>query len=568
MKRCFVYTGFFCISILGLVLSGCTGYKLSAIRYVADPSPLRFHNDSIRIRVSVTYPARLAPSQADIVVTPYLEYEGGTLELKPLALRGAKSPSKVGQTLKPQGGELTYEDVVPYAFYLDRCRLKVKAVGSLKGKIKKDWALQEPLAFGTVTTPLMGQAEPEFVEAADRLGPVQKVHSTLLYFPFNSSEIRPSERESPDVEGFKGFAERYAREGATFKNIEVVGYASPEGPDDVNLELSRNRAGSLEGLVLQELNKIKNPGSPVKPKTRGQGRDLQGYRKKLEEKKLPEQQKLSNLVEQGLNRVQIREKVQTLSPVLDNELEVEIFAPLRRAEVLTTVEVQPRSDEELKKLALFNPEGFTLEEGLYTCRKLIHDPSVCVRVMEALQVKFPEDFRPYNNAGVFHAQLGDLEAAEVQFRKAEKLSPAEKVVKTNLGMMWLKKGQTAQAQAMLSEAGTAEAAAALAPVWLRKGRYAEVIQMMGDSPSFNAALAQLLTGHPDVCLDILDRLKKGEEKPIQYLQAIALAHQKNESAFFPALKKLISGLPPAEKRRILTDPEFLPFWNHPEYPKS
>lgn len=559
------------MSIVMGLLTGCSGFKLKDVSYEVEPNPLAYFNDSVRIKIKTIYPSKAVPARGEAIINPYLEYEGGALELKPIALRGPRSASRVGTVLKPQGGEVVYEDVVPYRPFLERCRLKVRGKGSLNGKVRSEIELPEVLAYGTVTTPLMAESEPIYVMAPDKLGPISKVHSTLIYFPFNSSEIRPVEKESPEVEGFKGFAERYAREGAAFKSMEVIGYASPEGPDPENVKLSEDRAANLEALVLEELRKIKQTSpaaSPAKPQKRGAGRDVQGFNKKLEEKKIPQKDELRSLVEQGLNRIALREKVQALSPVLDNEMELELLAPLRRAEVLTTVEVKPRSDEEILKLADFNPEGLTLEEGLYAAGRLLTDNAKKMRVLEALQVKFPEDWRPYNNAGVIQALSGNADAAEDNLRKAEKLAPQEKLVKTNLGMCFMAKGDIQRGREYLNSAGTAQAQASLVSDLLKFGRYDEAVRTLGDGLSFNAALAQLLNGKPENALRILDNLNQGDMRKIQYLRTIALARMNKEKEFYEALKKLLEGLPSKEKKHILSNPEFQVFWNQPGYPKS
>lgn len=566
-----IQVGLFLGVIAGGVLAGCSGFKLKNLQYSVTPDPLHYHNDSVRVSVRATYPAKVIPARGEAIVTPYLEYDGGILELKPLALRGAKAPVKVGITLKPQGGEVIYEDVVPYKPFLDRTRLKIKVSGSLKGKIRFEFTHPEALAYGTITTPLMAEHPVAYVSAPEKLGPVNKVHSTLVYFPFNSSEIRPVEKESPEIEGFRGFAERYAREGATFKSMEVIGYASPEGPDPENQRLSENRAANLEALVLEELRKVKQAGNSstiAQPRRRGAGRDVQGFNKKLEEKQIPEKDKLRSLVEQGLNRVALREKVQSISPVLDNELELELLAPLRRAEVLTTVEVQPRSDAEILKLAEFNPSGLTLEEGLYAAERLIQDNEKRLKVLETMQEKFPEDWRPYNNAGVVTAAMGKADVAGDYFRKAEKLAPQEKIVRTNLGMWFQANGDPLRARSYLESAGTAEARAALVPELLKKGHYDEAVRSLGDDLSFNAALAQLLNGKPDLCLNILEKLNQGDSYKILYLKTIALARMKNDQAFLDALKKLLEGRSAKEKKYILSEPEFKGYWAHPSYPKS
>ncbi|MCS6981402.1 MAG: hypothetical protein N2110_06920 [Flavobacteriales bacterium] len=525
------------------------------------PSPLEFFNDSVRVTLRVQYPARVIPPRAEVIVTPYLETNQGSRNLKPLALRGPKASSKMGAVLKPEGGEVLYTDALPYEPALERVKLKVKVSASKLGKTKKNLVPEETLAFGTITTPLMARPTISYIVGADKLGPVQKIHSTTIYFPFNSAEIRPSELEGPDLEGFKGFVERYAREGATFKNMEIVGYASPEGPEAFNQILSEARANSLEKIVLPELKRIAPAGvsspKPVQLQKKGKGRDLEGFHKKLTEKTLLEKDKIKNLVESGVNRIVLREKLSAISPVLDQELETQLLAPLRRAEVLTTVELKPRSHEELKQLATFNPAGLTLEEGLFTSNQLLTDLSQRLKVLEALQEKFPDDWRPYNNAGVFLAQKGTLDQAEEFFRKAEKLAPREKTVLTNLGMIFLAKGEQELGVEYLKKSETPAAADALIPYLLRKGKYSEAVRMGSDVTSFNTALAQLLNGNPGGCLNIIEYLPDKSAHHNLYLKTIALARLGKEEEFWKSFQNLLNSTPASERDLLITNPEFL-----------
>lgn len=546
-----------------LLFSGCAGYHLEKFQYSVQPSPLEFFNDSVRVTLRVQYQAKVIPPRAEVIVTPYMETAEGSRNLKPLALRGPKAAIKVGAVLKPEGGEITYTDALPYEPALERVKLKIKVSASQSGKTKKNIAPEEIIAYGTITTPLMARPTISYILDADKLGPVQKIHSTTIYFPFNSAEVRPSELEGPDLEGFKGFVERYTREGATFKNMEIIGYASPEGPEDVNQTLSETRATSLEQIVVSALKKIPtSPASSPKPaqlQKKGKGRDLEGFRKKLTEKTVPEEDKIKSLVESGVNRLLLREKVSALSPVLDQELESQLLAPLRRAEVLTTVELKPRSHEELKQLATFNPAGLTLEEGLFTSNKLITDLTQRLKVLEALQEKFPDDWRPYNNAGVFLAQSGTLEKAEEFFRKAEKVAPQEKTVLTNMGMIFLAKGDKERGVEYLKKTETPEAAEALIPYLLRKGKYAEAVRVGSDVPSFNTALAQLLNGNPGGCLKIIEYLPDKSAYHNLYLKTIALARLGKEEEFLQNFQNLLNNTPASERERLLSNPEFLKY---------
>lgn len=549
-----------------IVLSSCSKFGLDKVTYTVTPSPLEYKNDSVRVVIKATYPEKAMPAKGTATVTPILQYQGGEIALKPLNLKGEKATGQ-GSTVSAKGGTINYSDVIKYKPELKNSELHVKVAGLINGKEKLNDKTKEPIAYGVNTTPLLASFETGETIAAHNYGPVLKTHSTLIYFPYNSDEIRPIEIKSGDMDGFRGFSDRYTKEKATFKKLEIFGYASPEGTDELNLNLSAKRAKQMENLIRKELGKI-NPAAASDPKLykgEAKGKDIAGFNSKLKEKTIEKKDDIRSIVAAGGTKSEIDAKLNKVSYTLMNEVEKELLAPLRRAELLTTVELRPKTNEELRQAATFNPSSLTLEEMHLTAQTILTDKNAIIEVYKAAQVKYPEDWRAYNNAGVVYVEMGKLDEAEDEFRKAEKVAPTEKVIKANLGSVFARKGDRIKAEQYFKEAqGTLEADQALAAYSILRGKYSEAASILGNACTFNNALANLLAGNPSKVEQILSCSKTSDQAISYYLRAIAAARQ-NEK------EKILKNLLEVKKKDInlfknsATDVEFIKFKNDSDF---
>ncbi len=172
---------------------------------------------------------------------------------------------------------------------------------------------------------------------------------------------------------FRTFMDQQTKDSSTFKSMDVLGYASPEGKEDLNAKLSGDRSTNFGKYLGEEVKKVNKPLAGAKSHENGsQRRRLRRVRAKTERKSRSEKSKVSQLVKGGVTNAELQKELKAIDSdgSLAKEIEKEVLTPLRRAEVITTVELKPKTEAQLKSLAVSDPASLTLEELLYTAEKL------------------------------------------------------------------------------------------------------------------------------------------------------------------------------------------------------
>ena len=75
---------------------------------------------------------------------------------------------------------------------------------------------------------------------------------------------------------------------------------------------------------------------------------------------------------------------------------------------------------------------------------------------------------------------------------------------------------------------------------IQKGEYATANKYFGSSKSFNAALAQLLSGNAAGAKSTLDGVKNSDYAAVYYLKAVIAARSANEAEVFSNLKQAVA----------------------------
>lgn len=554
------------VSCSVVLLAACSKFNLDKVTYKVTPDPLEYKNDSVALNISGEYPKKSIPKNGRAVLTPVFEFNGQTVEAKPLLVKGAKNKGE-GIILDKTGGKFTYSDVVQYKPGMEVAELHVGAKGYIKDKTTEKFNAKtvQPIDKGVSITPLLVQKETSTSVGKHNYGPVNKTHSALIYFAYNSKTVRPSELKSEDIAAFRSFVTEHSGNGSTFKKMDVVGWASPEGSDEHNQVLSDGRATETKGVVqkeLKKLNKVLAENSAF-VSSQGKGRDIAGFEAKVKEKNGSSQ--VAQIVKTGVSRNELQKQLKSVSGATLASVEADLLSPLRRAEILTTVQLREKTADEMKALGVSNPDSLTLEEQLYTAQNLITDENQRLKLYQAAQRKAPEDWRGYNNAGVSYANMGKWNEAEMEFRKAEKIAPNEKTILSNLGKYSYQKGDTQKAIDYFKKAaGFQDADRALGSIYILKGKYNESVSLYGDAKTFNAALAKLLAGKPG---DVDATINGGDDQDkalSYYLKAIAASRQKNKSGVVSNLKEAFTR-DGSLKAKAKTDVEFQNYFEDSDF---
>ena len=152
------------------------------------------------------------------------------------------------------------------------------------------------------------------------------------------------------------------------------------------------------------------------------------------------------------NPVKRDEEIKSMTAVFE-VLAKEILPQLRRTKLIADVDIEGRTDAEIKEAAAKNIDVLSEEEMLYAAT-LTDDNAAKLKAYEAAASKY-NSVRGYNNAGVILAKEGKLAQAKAQLDKAAAMSK-DAAITNNLGVVALMNGDLATAQKYLSALNTAD----------------------------------------------------------------------------------------------------------------
>lgn len=228
---------------------------------------------------------------------------------------------------------------------------------------------------------------------------------------------------------------------------------------------------------------------------------------------------------------------------------------LRRARLIVNYEVIGRSDNEILDQYKKDPSKLSLEELVYGATMLVETPAEQKEWNQTIQRLHPNDYRALNNqAQVAYAQ-GDYNTAAELLAKAKNMNTRSSEVNTNLALMELRKGNTAQAESYLAQGfGSNSYQEVLGCYNMAQGNYSQAAQNLGGATTNAAALAQLLSNDYAAARQTLSSIKNGDGTTA-YLQAILAARTGDTAGVVNSLRQAIEK-DPSLKARAKDDLEF------------
>lgn len=541
------------------VVSGCGKFNLNKIAYKVVPSPLEYKGDTVEVTITAEYPKKTMPKKALAEVTPILKYKGGEKAYKTIYLKGEKATGD-GQVVKKDGGTLKYNAKIQYADGMQEAELHVKGIGKIKDKEKYSGMTTEPIALGTIITPLLTLKDEQFVLGKHNYGPIFKTQIANIYFPYNSFNIRPAEKTSDEMKAFQQFVDFQLKDGGTFKSLDVNGWASPDGEETKNNTLSEKRSTEVRKWIELYFTKDKKV-TTLQVNNKGNGEDVNGFKALSASKNFEGKNDLVSKINSGaMNR-----DLKSAGTAAYNQFEKEVLSPLRKSEIKLVVQERQKTNEELINYAKNDPSKLTLEELLYTAQTLITDDATKIQIYNASARQFPDDWRANNNIGIIYVKEGKLNEALTEFQKAEKISSSERAIKNNIGAVYMLKGDKSNALSYYKQGGgSGENAHNLGNIYILQGKYSEAVSSFGNECSFNAALAKLLAGSPEKAGSTIDCSDVKEMALSYYLKAIAAARTNSKQALYDNLRTAIQK-DGSLKTKAKIDLEFLKYRNDSEF---
>jgi len=242
-------------------------------------------------------------------------------------------------------------------------------------------------------------------------------------------------------------------------------------------------------------------------------------------------------------------------------LKTDILPRLRRSKMMVNVDKVGRTDAQILAQMRSDPSVLSLEEQLYS-GSLTTDLDEQLKFYQAAAKYNPTCIRAHNNIGYTYMALGKTDESIAEF-EASKAIRNNDVVKNNLGMTFLAKGDLVKAEESFNSmtAATPESKWGLGVIAITKGEYDQAVNYFGNEPCYNLALALVLKGDINRAKTTLDGTKElGTSGKPSYLKAIVGARLEDRNYMLDNLRAAI-GFNSAWKAYAKTDLEFAKFFN-------
>ena len=479
------------------------------VKVECNPPVLEVVGGTIDAIVSVTYPKDYFHPSAILEVTPVIVYDGGEVAMKPFKYQGENV--KDNYKVVSSDGQKVSEKV-----HFDYVEGMEKSYLELRGKVlagKKSIDLPgKRVADGANTTYMLVKRSGNLAVKADNYQDVisSSTEGQIKYL-VNSSDVRSSELKGQSVADFLAALDAAKADGASV-STEIVAYASPEGAENRNNELSESRGASAE-KAYKQITKGREAGAPA---VRSVGEDWEGFQQLVQESDLEDKNLILRVLSMYSDPAVRENEIRNMSQVF-TALKGEVLPELRRARLIANVEKKNYTNEELLDL-LQNNESVLDEEALLRVASVTKDAGQKESIYKKAIERFGSERAQYNLAVLYLNQGKDEKAADGLKELAEDAD-----VLNAKGVLALHKDDLKAAEDYFRRSGSEDAKANLGTVLILTGEYEEAARVL-EKPKgccHNSVLALILT-------DQLDKAMKtahcGDPK-VWYLKAVIAARQ-------------------------------------------
>ncbi len=502
-------------ALAAFTLSGCNCFSKMAknqdqVNITCTPDVLALNNGKVEADITVNFPAKYYNKKAVLKVTPIMVFEGGIIEGATKYFQGSKVNDNY-TVVDAMGGTFTQHVEFPYDARMAQSELKLLVevkcpsgkcktftlvnanTGALAGKaelqalaaggkeaqaVKNLFAL--PVAKGVNTL----QSDLDYAAVMSNTANNYKNVTTVvtkadIMYAINSAKVSSKAANSDDLKAFKQNVVDTKNNDRATQKLYVNGYASPDGPEKFNDNLSNARSKSGK----QTADKLLK-GTGMDLDVASYGEDWEGFQELVAASDIEDKDIILQVLSRYNSSSQRESEIKNMSAVF-TELKKEILPKLRRAQLVNSTDIKGKTDAEMA--ALINSgrlDELTDEELLYMAESVLTDAKAKATVLEYAAKKF-NDARAYNNLGVVYAAMGDNAKALAAYEKAAQLGLNNNEINSNLALANLSNGNVTKAQqyAAAADAKTKSMIAAA------QGNYSPAASTLS---GYNAAIANTM----------------------------------------------------------------------------
>ena len=532
----------FCYALIlgsALVFTGC-GKKMNQFRadyFSVNPNPLEVVGEKVPATVTGKIPGKFFVKNAEVTVTPYLEFNGTEIASTPYTFQGEKVRGNNPVISYDGGGTVTIP--VSYNYNPEMIKSNLSLAFTVRQGGKQYALPRVKVADGVVATAALADA----ATVSPAIAPdkfqriINEKFDADIKFLINQANIRDGQLRTAEMNNLhQEIAEANEDNRREIKEINITSYASPDGGVELNTRLAENREKNTKSYVQNKLKKdnISEFGELTANFT---PQDWEGFQRLVAASSIQDKELILSVLSMYKDPEQREREIRNLSSVFD-QLAEEILPQLRYSRITASIDVIGKSDEEIMNIYSLNPKALSVDEILYAAT-LTDNNDKRLQIYDTAIELYPKDYRAYNNLGMCQYIDQDYEAAEANFAQAARLAPESGEAQMNLGLVSLLNKNYKEATAKFGNAaGVPALGDALGVYYMKQGDYNSAIRAFGDSKTNNAALAQILNKDYSKAKNTLSGVVHPNATTF-YITAILGARTNNEKMVMNNLRQAI-----------------------------
>ncbi len=596
----------FVLLLISVLFTGCSGLskmksKSNRIRVQANPNPVETMDDKVVVKFTGQIPEKYFKKNCAVFVQPVFSWEGGSIPLEPITLKGEKVEGDGTIINYAKGGRFTYSDMFDFKPGMESGRVTLQPIGYKAKRTNEDARFADEILrdnkgvrFHSVTLSEGVNNTSSWVDIKGNISiaPINYnksqgvVETADIYFLNGTSNLDWNFSMNQKFDSYNSLQnlKRIMLEQGLPKQISITGWASPEGEETHNVGVSKNRADvATEQInkILDEVLTIMARRAKKKPQdienykyqqlkkliitTRAAGEDWVHFEVMVEGSEIQDKNAIINIVETQQNVLKREQMIRNMAETYD-ELKDEIFPSLRRAQIALYYSEARKTDAELAKEASINPSKLSFDELMYAAY-INYNYDTKLKYYKWATENHSSEWGAWNNAGAVAFYLDSIEECERYLNVARDLNPHNPDVLNNTGLLFLAKKDYALAKYYFEEAkrqGSTDADANVPILNLKRGNYTEAQKELKSTPcTYNLAFSQLMNDETGTAIRTLDCCLN-QTADVKYLRAVCYARMGDKDKCLKNLQAAVDDNY-EYKRKAIVDTEFKEYWNTEEF---
>ena len=514
------------------ILTSC-GTAVQPEQVTVNPSPLAVVGNLVEADITGTFPVKKFGTKAVLTVTPVLKYNGTEAVGESVTYVGEKAKENGTVVSYKEGGKFSLKASFEYVPEMAKSELYLRFTA--KSGNKTVVIPDMKIADGVLSTAKIAEAEdvPAQVTSDKFQRIIQEVQEADIKFLIQQSSLRNSELKAQTLKDLNAaIKDADTTANKAINKLEVAGYASPDGEEDLNAKLANARQANAQKYLQKQLKKAKVNATVESNVT---AEDWAGFQAAMEASNIQDKELVLRVLSMYTDPEEREAQIKNLS-VAFKTIADEVLPALRRSRLILTTDLIGKSDEEIAALAANDPAALNVEELLYAATLTTNNDEK-LDIYKKAVAQYGSDYRTHNNLGMVYFAQGNVAEAARCYAKALQLEPNNPDVNYNAGLAAMAENDLEKAEAYLGKAAGTEGDlnAAMGTLYTMKGDYAAAKNAYGNTASNNAAVQQILNEEYEAALQTLAKVEN-PNATTAYLTAVVGARQNNRDAVYANLK--------------------------------